>query len=346
MNKILQLFDEKFMLEYFSDRLSSVYPNLQKIHSVSIKPYKKMIWDGSYHVVASFKIKFINKDESEEEALIFCSAHSHEARKRVFEVLQFLWQQGLADERLDIPQPIFYSQRFRGVFYQGLSGDNILKQVREGGEEAEEKIALAGKLFARLHNLSLKEGLNIGISHSVIETVIPGVPNILADMSLKYQGMYDKEIKRLYKDFIGKERRFYNKKNLCLIHGDAHLENIIDTGKGKVGMIDFADFCVGDFARDLGTFLQQLEYRSVSVKTGLRNFEREIKYKTIFLESYLSERRIKLKRKLKKRIKLYYDWTMLRTATYFFLKAESEPERAVHLLNKVRLSVKSKDFII
>lgn len=334
------------MLEYFSDRLSSTYPNLHKITSIAIKPYKKMIWDGSHHVVVSFKLKFVNHDKSEDEALIFCSAHSHEARKRVFEVLQFLWQQGLADDWLDIPQPIFYSQRFKGVFYQGLTGDNILKKVRDGGEEAEEKIALAGKLFARLHSLSLNEGLSVGVSHSVIETVIPGVPNILSEMSLKYEGMYDKEIKRLYKEFVSKEKRLYNKKNLCLIHGDAHLENIIDTGTGKIGMIDFADFCVGDFARDLGTFLQQLEYRSVSVKTGLRNFEREIKYKTIFLESYLEERKIKLKRKLKKRIKLYYDWTMLRTATYFFLKAESEPERAVYLLNKVRLSVKSKDFII
>lgn len=347
MNKILQLLDEDFVRQYFDRELLALYPDFLKIVSVKIKPYKKLIWQTTYHVVVAFEVEFLTKKKDLESIFLVCSAHSEEPRENVFKVLTFLRQQGFANNWIDIPAPLFFSEEFKGVFYTGLKGENILKQVRIGGDIAAEKIALAGKLFAALHSLPIQDALNFNLQSSKIANVVPGVEAILREMSLRYKGVYDENLRELYDHFINKEAEFFKaEENLTLIHGDAHLENIIDTGAGRLGIIDFADLCLSDFARDLGTFLQQLEYRATSVKTGLRNPEENARFKKIFLDEYIKARGLKLDENLKARIKLYYDWTMLRTATYFFLKAEVEIERAEALFARVRASFKKNEPII
>lgn len=346
MNKILQLFDEGFVKDYFNKELPAVCSNFKEVVAVNIKPYKKMVWKITYHVVLGFNIEYIKNNGEIDHIFLVCSAHSSEPRENVFKALSFLWKNGIGEDWIDIPCPLFYSSEFRGVFYIGLKGDNILKQVRDGGETALEKITLTARLFAKLHSLPTKGVEDFNPQSSRIETVIPGVKNVLREMSIRYKGEYDKELTNIYNYFLEKEEIVLSKKeNICFIHGDAHLENIIDTGPGRLGIIDFADFCFGDFARDLGTFMQQLEHRLVRVNSSQdKKIDRELKKQ--FLSEYLSTRRIELDDDLKERIKLYYDWTMLRTAVYFFLKAEREVERALVLLERINLSIKSKDFII
>jgi len=346
MNKILQLFDEDFVRQYFDHELLALYPDFLEIISVKIKPYKKLIWQTTYHVVIAFEVEFLTKNKDREALFLVCSAHSEEPRENVFQVLTFLREQGLANDWIDIPAPLFFSPEFKGVFYTGLKGENILRQVRAGGDIAAAKIALVAKLFAALHSLDVKKAPEFNPQSAKIATVIPGVEAILREMSSRYNGLYDEDLHKFYSYFIKREEEFLqSEKNLVLIHGDAHLENIIDTGLERLGIIDFADLCRGDFARDLGTFLQQLEYRATSIKTGLRNPEENARFKKIFLEEYVKARNLVLDDNLKARIKLYYDWTMLRTATYFFLKAEVELERAELLFAKVRDSLKTEDFI-
>lgn len=347
MNKILSLFDEVFVVDYFSQKLLPLYPDLKEIVSVKIKPYKKMIWTKTYHVVISFDVQALTKNNEIENLFLVCSAHSNEPRENVFKVLTFLCQQGLGADWIDIPQPLFFSEEFRGVFYSGLKGENILKKVKLGDKEAFEKIKLAGKLFAQLHSLPVSNISEFNPLSAKIETVVPGVPAILQEISSRYKETYDEKLKFLYDYFVSKEEGCCrDEKNLSLIHGDAHLENLIDTGPGRLGLIDFADFCISDFARDLGTFLQQLEHRLIRVGDGLRDTGKEKEMKHIFLAEYLKCRGIPLDDNLKKRIKLYHDWTMLRTATYFLLKQDPEITRGEGLLEKVFVSVSSNDFIL
>ena len=347
MNKILSLFDEAFVVDYLSQKLLPLYPDLKEIVSVKIKPYKKMIWTETYHVVISFNIQVLNNNNEVENLFLVCSAHSSEPREIVFKVLTFLWQQGLGADWIDIPQPLFFSEEFRGVFYSGLKGENILKKVKLGEEEAFEKIKLAGRLFAQLHSLPITNIPEFNKQGAKIETVVPGVPAILQAISSRYKGAYDEKLKFLYNYFTTKEEEFCgDAKNKALIHGDAHLENLIDTGPGRLGLIDFADFCISDFARDLGTFLQQLEHRLVKAADGLRDTSKEKEMKNIFLSEYLKCRNILLDDNLRKRIKLYHDWTMLRTATYFLLKQDPEIHRGESMLEKVFVNVGSDEFIL
>jgi hypothetical protein len=113
------------------------------------------------------------------------------------------------------------------------------------------------------------------------------------------------------------------------------LENLIDIGPGRLGIIDFSDFCRSDFARDIGTFIQQVEYNVVSrtlEKDG--NLAKELK--EMFLNRYLDKRNLELSEELQERINLYYYWTGIRTTVYLFLKFNKEPSRAINLFEEIK----------
>ena len=100
----------------------------------------------------------------------------------------------------------------------------------------------------------------------------------------------------------------------------------------KIAVIDYTDICLSDFARDIGSFLQQLEYMC---NRKINNLEFTDRIKKIFLETYLTYAKIQLNEPLKKRIENYYNWTVIRTATYFLIKDKPEPKRAEPLINKI-----------
>jgi len=72
MNKILQLLDEDFVRQYFDRELLALYPDFLEIVSVKIKPYKKLIWQTTYHVVVAFEIEFLTKKKESESIFLVC----------------------------------------------------------------------------------------------------------------------------------------------------------------------------------------------------------------------------------------------------------------------------------
>lgn len=336
MNKILNLFDENYVLEMFKDKLLPLYAQYVNIKKVSIKPYKKMVWQSTYHVVIGFNVVFETIDKKEEKVLIVCSAHSEEPRENVFKAMKHLWQYNFNGENIDIPRPLLYSEYFKGTFYQGIVGENLMQYIKyKEYEKLEEMIPLAAKLFVKLHELPATADSNFNPMNARIETVVPGSDIIIREMSHRYEGKFKKDFELIYKHLIEKEEYYLKQKDskLSLIHGDAHTENIIHTGENRVGLIDFTDLCLGDFARDLGTFVQQLEFKIVN-RHG--DVEKAKEMTSLFLSSYFSASDKNFRSNLDERIKLYYNWTTARTSVYFFIKHDSDPYRAEILLNKVK----------
>lgn len=334
MNKALHLFDENYILELFRENVLPLYPKFSGIEKVKVKPYKKMVWETTYHVVVGYDVYFTSP-EGTKKLMLVCSAHSTESRDNVFQAMEYLWNHGFNHGQIDIPRPLFYSEYFRGTFYRGIEGENLLYYIKNKDyAEVERLLPLAAELFVRLHQLPAGAAANFNPINSRIKTVVPGTDVILKEMSLRYEGRFDKDLAAIYQALIEREEKYLHQNlDLKLIHGDAHTENIIKTGAGRVGLIDFTDFCLGDFARDLGTFLQQLEYKLIS-KNGDATLSE--KYKDLFLSSYLSAAGLTLTPELQERIKLYYDWTTMRTAIFMFLKYDSDPARGELLLNRVK----------
>ncbi len=335
MNKILQLFDDDFVAEYFKQELLPLYPTFKSIVRVVIKPYKKMVWETTYHVVIGFDVYFVSVAGKEVKIPVVCSAHSDEPRENVYAALKYLWGKNFFGQGIDLPRPLFYSEKFNGTFYRALGGENLLHYIKEKDFTNIEKIIIeTAELFAKLHALPAGAEANFNPINSRIRTVIPGTEMIFSEMTARYGDKYCPDLRKIYDYFISQEEKFFQSgADLKLIHGDAHPENIIKTAADRIGLIDFTDLCLSDPARDLGAFLQQVDYKIV-MKMGDHVFAD--KMKAVFLNNYLIFSGLTLTPELQARINLYYNWTAIRTSTYWFLKFGHNEERAETLLQAVK----------
>jgi hypothetical protein len=341
MNKILSLFDEKFALDFLSKKILPLYPTFEKILGIKIYAYKKLVWTTTYHVVISYRVNFLTKTGKEREMEIVCSAHSSENRESVFSVLSFLHKTSFFRGDLVIPRPLFFSPEFNGTFYRAVSGHNLLYFIKNKKlDKVRVMVERAAHLFAGLHALQLPQDLSIfNDGNRLLRSVVPGRDTIVSEITDRFDGRYVDEVASFYQRFIAQEEEFFSKNNQrWLIHGDAHPENIISVGYKKIGLIDFTDFCPGDFARDLGTFMQQLEYKLIR-HLGEGDFV--LNMKNLFLDTYLKKAKIDLSDNLQERIDLYYNWTGLRTAAFWLLKHDSEPDKADKALKLLGLNLNS-----
>jgi len=335
MNKILKLLDEDFVLELLRKEVLPQYPSFSALNRVEVRPYKKFIWETTYHVVISWEAYFLTLNGREVKLPIFCSAHSNEKRENIYEALQYLWANNFPDSNFKLPRPLFYSKEFNGTFYRGLRGENLLYYIKKCDRpEIEKIIKESAALFYKLHNLKVDSEANFNPLNARIKTVVPGVANILKEVDLRFKGRYTADLKQVYDYLISQEEMFFSSgAPLFLVHGDAHPENIIKTNENKIGLVDFTDLCLSDFARDLGSFLQQLEYKII-VKAG--DFEYAQTMKKLFLDTYFKISGHQITPDLERRIKLYYNFTAIRTAAFFFLKDGHDEERGRTLLREAK----------
>lgn len=334
MNKILKLFDENYVKELFEKEVLPLYSDFTGIKKINIHAYKKNIWEYTYHVVIEFKTDFLTKEGKIKRLPIICSAHSDEPRKNVYDSLRFLWGSGFSNGYLTIPHALFYSEYFSGTFYRGVEGNNLYHYIRNNDRENIESIVKkSAAWFVKLHSINTNGVRNFNKENSRIETVFPGIEHILNRIKRDHPEYYDL-YKKVYGKLINDEKEFLSSTDKrWLVHGDAHPENIIKMGKNKTAVIDFTDLCLSDFTRDIGAFLQQLEYMT-DRKIGDNEFVAKIK--NIFLDEYFKlVKGISLDNNINSRIDTYYYWTMMRTITYFLIKDVQEPERAKPLLDKV-----------
>jgi len=334
MNKIYKLFDEQFALNLLKKEVLPLYPDFSDIKKIKILAPKKNIWHRTYHVVIEFRTTLITKEGREKRLPIFCSAHSDEPRKNVYLALKFLWEHNFSNSFLTTPRPLFYSDYFQGTFYRGVEGHNLYNYIREDKRrEINDIIPMAAQWFAKLHSLETQGVPNFNPGNSRIKIVIPGAKHILEEVKENYPEHYD-FYKKAYEVFIENEERFLSStKKRWLIHGDAHPENIIKVSQRRIAAIDFTDICLSDFARDLGCFLQQLEFM---IMRKIKDKEYADKTKKLFLDNYFKSVKIEIDKDLKMRIDNYYNWTAIRTATFFLTKDSPEPERAEPLIEKVK----------
>lgn len=343
MNKGSKLLDKEFITEFLRKRILPMYPDFIDIKSVKLCPYKDYVWKGeAYHIVVEYRTRFVTKEGKIKTLPIFCSAHWEEPRKNVYNALKFLWNNGFDRGYLTIPHPLMYSDYYQGIFYRGVEGKHLYHYIQENVFAAVEDIVpKAANWFRKLHELPTQGVRNFNEVNSRIETVYPGIPHILERVGDRYP-QYLKIYKNIYTKLVEREKSFFDAfESRWLVHGDAHPENVIKMGRKKIAVIDFTDICLADFTRDLGSFLQQLEFM-VNRKIKKAGYAKKIK--KLFLDSYFAGSKEKLTAEVKDRINIYYYWTMMRTATHFLVKHMPEPERGYPLIERTikGLGIKNK----
>lgn len=321
-NIINELLEEDKVEAILSDRLGA------DVKLRCITPIKEHIWQTTYHIVFCYTVSIDGATKQ-----IFVTAHDHEPREVALKSLEYLHAHGFGQGDYLVPEPLFYEKKYNATFYVGLDGNNLYHYIRkQDRSEVCRLIAKTANWFAQLHSLDIESGLLFRENNAKISIVSPGVEAVLSTVNSNYPEFihdYDK----FYRFFIETEDKNFQTIKMSMIHGDAHPENVIRLDADRIGVIDFVDMSVGDRARDLGTFLQQLDYMT-GRKIGDSAFSQEVK--DLFLTTYLKSAKIELTEELKARISLYYNWTAIRTATYFLMKHNPEPDRASPLIDQVR----------
>lgn len=334
MNRVYKLLDKNYLTELFREKVLPHYPDFTDVKNIKIIEHKRHIWEDTYHIVIEYTTTFITREGKQKKLPIFCSAHSNEPRKNVHDALTFLWGHGFGQGYLSVPHPLFYSEYFQATFYRGVSGRHLYYYIRNKNyAEIDSIIPKAAKWFAKLHNMPLQDARNFNPKNSRIESVVPGIAHILLRILDNYPE-YLPFFTKVYGILNEREKHIMTLLDRqWLVHGDAHPENIIRMSPRKIAVIDYTDICFSDFTRDLGTFLQQLEY--MCARKGLEPEYIE-RLKTTFLDTYFrNSRRREFSKDVQKRINNYYYWTAMRSATHLLLKDEPEPERAYKILNQV-----------
>jgi aminoglycoside phosphotransferase len=342
MNKILSLFDKDFVNSYFYEHILPLYPQVKQISDISIKPYKKLVWETTYHVVIGFSIKAIADSGRRLEIPVVCSAHSSEPRELAYKVLKYLWKRNFATREFAIPRPLFFDRNFNATFYRAVKGDDLFHFIKDNNRPIiMELMHRSARLFGHLHDFPVTKNFEYNASNAMIETVIPGKDNVIKEVNERFGLELASRISRLYDRFISQEKNNWSRIGFSIIHGDAHTENIIKVKNSRIGLIDFTDFSVSDRFRDVGSFLQQLEYKIVS-KIGDVAFAKECKQE--FLRAYLDYCHLSLDDDIQSRINLYYAWTSVRTVTFWLLKYDPAPDRAMEMLDNLEPLVDDINF--
>jgi len=333
---IKNLFKDEFVNSFFKRNILPKYKSFKDINKISIKPNKDYIFHNYYHVVIEYEVEFINKLNEISIIYIYCTAHSNEPRKYVYDNLIFLWKNNFGHDQFTIPRPLYYSKNFNATFYQGIYGNNLYYYIKENNHEKIENIVKkAAKWFAKLHNIptdNINQN-NYKIESGQIETVIPGMDHILEKLDQKYP-KYFEIVKKIFNILKTNEHNFFNRtEKKWVVHGDAHPENVIEMDEDKIALIDFTDLCLSDFARDLGAFTQQLEYM---ITKKIKNTDYAAKIKQYFLDVYFEGALAEKNNDVNERIKNYYNWTAMRTATFFLMKHDPSSEKAEWLINNVK----------
>lgn len=314
MKDITLLLDQNFITDFFNKRILPQYPNFTSIKNIEIKAHKKYIWPNSHHIVLEYITNFHTSIGDTKTISIFTTSHSKESREHVYKSLNFLWENGFNNPNTTIPHALYYSRKFNACFYEGINGPTLYQLIKEQDVTRIKKLLPQVALwFSKLH--SIKEPThNYKLHKSTIETVIPGKAHILNTIKTIEPKIYP-IFKKIFTHVIDFEKsQLTQTNNLKAVHGDAHPENIIRISENKMGIIDFTDLCITDFARDLGTFTQQLEYMSTR-KLNDPKISQELS--NIFLNHYFKYAKINKDSNVEARIKNYYHWTTIRTATYF-----------------------------
>lgn len=341
VNRIVELLDKKYLVVFFKERLSSCYDNLSAVEIESVRPIKKHIWHTTYHVVVCYDLNLLFDGGQSRKKIIYVTAHDHEPRKQVLETLRFLADCGFSRGKYLVPKPLFYDEFYNATFYEGVVGENLYHFIKENNRPViNQLVDQTARWFSHLHDIH--NGVNTFYENQnrLIETVSPGRNTVLSLIGQRFPE-YSARYEKIYSVFINAERKYLSThKKLSVIHGDAHPENVIQILPGKLALIDFVDMSIGDRARDIGCFLQQLEYMTIR-KIGDAAYTAELK--DLFLTSYLKYAKLKKTPSLLKRIERYYLYTAIRTASFFLLKHESEPERAAPLIDQVCEALNIKD---
>ncbi|MCU1293026.1 MAG: aminoglycoside phosphotransferase family protein [Bryobacterales bacterium] len=263
----------------FRSQLSKAFAEGLVLEGVNVRPMRRR--PGSRHVFScTLLIRNQRTTEKSSIELIGKRDTTRAAGKaaREFEAMRLLSDAGFGtDERFGIPRPAQLFPDLHVILQRKARGSKLRTHVGKGNNTSMQFARMAGLWLAKLHSLKVSSPQVCTYAHDIASARM-FVTALSADQPI------------LAVDFqrcaaaVEQQLAGFQGVPATMVHGDFHPDHIF-VEKGRVTVIDFERFCLGDPARDLGSFIAHARTMACCCGRTLAAAQQDI---DAFLEGYLS----------------------------------------------------------
>lgn len=268
---------EKLFDSDFRTRLGSIFSEHQSITDLTIHPMRRR--PGSRHV---FSYKLLVADKRTGKRNVVELVGKQDTTRAVgkaakeFEAMRLLWGAGFGqDNRFRIPQPLHHFEDLKLIIQERVRGSKLRAYLGDGSDISYSHARMAGLWLAKLHNMPAAPSRICSYTDEKV-SARKFVEALRSD-----QPQLDCEL-RHYAAIV--EQRFdcFHAVKATHVHGDFHPDHIY-VGNDFITVIDFERYCIGDPARDLGSFVAHMRTTAYSIGKSIEAVNQEI---VAFLEGY------------------------------------------------------------
>jgi len=270
---------EAFFNSDFRARLGSVFSEHHSIADMTIQPMRRR--PGSRHVF-SYKLLVADKRTGKHNVVELVgkqdTTRAVGKAAKEFEAMRLLWSAGFGqDNRFRIPQPLHHFEDLKLIIQEKARGSKLRTFLGDGNDTSFNHARMTGLWLAKLHNMPVApsrvcayrdEKASLRMFVEALKTDQP---------QLQYElQQYAAEVEKRFDSFDGVQATH--------VHGDFHPDHVY-VAANFITVIDFERFCIGDPARDLGSFVGHMRTTAYSLGKSIETVNREI---VAFLESYFT----------------------------------------------------------
>lgn len=298
------------------------FPGLTAFNVISYEKHKRRVSKHSSSFVYTYTVSALNQDRKRVKKHLVYSAHSDGSRLAAFTILSALIRADFNKDKYRIMVPLEYIADLKALIYEQVPGNTLLHyiQKKRSTKDLLPLIKRSARWLSKFHTFELPDEDRAKVPIFQLSNMNWTVEELqhYVDAADAHQG---EKLKNLFTTLDAVEKKLRTSFKPGLTYGDLHPENIITDNLLSTGltMIDFTDVAMGDSLRDIGSFIQQLEFmaRNNMSETKIRNLRQA------FIETYFDQPMDDLAQHIYNRINLYQAWNAFRGFVYFFFNEKT-----------------------
>jgi len=297
-----------YLFNLLNTRVKDIDDQSERLLKLESWPIKATFNEDFFHYVVLNKIITETKNKKQKHHKIYLAAFSGHARRKMYQVLDFVYHHGFQDDAVVVPHPLWYVEEIMSAFYIDFPGENLLVHIKEYKEDPE----LIGQIASGLKKFHSLPADKIKLEKHPFDFKHLDPTNVLGSPYNRHRQLsFD-----IKKEFV-KWRQIFEKtqKKYYLSHGDFHPGNIIinQSDNNKIAFIDFSESCLAPIYYDLGSFLAQFN----SMTKDYLSPQSRLLLENKFVASYFNGSEVDAESL--RQINLYKAWTELKSTVYFMI---------------------------
>lgn len=294
------------------------FASIEKVHHVR---HKRRVGKHNSTFIYSYYISGSKKDGSAIEKHLIYSSHSDASRLAAFNNMNLLNASGFNDDRTYMAVvPLEYVPDVHALIYEATDGKTLYQHMSQHtARELDPLLHLVAAWIRKFHTFKLKPDVLSQIPLASSSIANWNADELQAEVE-KASTSQGEKLRYFNETYFSLEKKLHDHLEPRLIYGDLHPENVITEtlAPKSLTLIDFTDVSRGDPMRDIGTFIQQLQFMGAQFYAQADTEH----LKQFFIEQYFGKPLAEIDQELLDRINLYQAWSSLRGFVYFFYQPD------------------------